>query len=247
MKSRRIRQMVGLMGVAALWVVGMDPTLAGAGPLRLKMVDGTSIEVPYYWLEGNVIRFDFPGGIVGVPRNQVASIQEVIATKSFDPEVLLEPPESSPESDQRKAIEAIAVEQGALPASSKKLNYEESMRLLQMAQISPRSEGGSEKVHASRYNVEADFVEVKEMGNDVTLMMRNILSSTNNLARTGFTLTLYDGEGNILMRKPCAVSELDVDNKTLRKLRIRGKLYSVLASAKADPKIKRYEILADYR
>ena len=102
MKSRRIRQMVGLMGVVALWVVGMDPTLAGAGPLRLKMVDGTSIEVPYYWLEGNVIRFDFPGGIVGVPRNQVASIQEVIATKSFDPEVLLEPPESSPESDQRK-------------------------------------------------------------------------------------------------------------------------------------------------
>lgn len=247
MKNKRIRQMVGVMGVAALWLVGMDPTQAAAGPLRLKMVDGTSLEVPYYWVEGNVIRFDFPGGVVGVPRNQVASIQEVIATKSFDPEVLLEPPESSPESDQRKAIEALAVEKGALPMVSKKLSHEESMRLLQMAQISPRGEGGSERIYASRYNVEADFVEVREVGSDVNLMMRNILSSTNNLARTGFTLTLYDGEGNILMRKPCDVSELDIDNKTLRKLRVRGKLFSVLASAKADPKIKRYEILADYR
>jgi len=247
MKNKRIRQMVGLLGATALWLVGMDPTSAVAGPLRLKMVDGTSIEVPYYWVEGNVIRFDFPGGVVGLPRNQVASIQEVIATKSFDPEVLLEPPESSPESEQRKAIEALAVEKGAIPIASKKLGHDESMRLLQMVQISPRSGGGGERLYASRYNVEADFVEVKEVGSDVTLMMRNILSSNNNLARTGFTLTLYDGEGGIIMRKPCDVSELDIDNKTLRKLRIRGKLYSVLASAKADPKIKRFEILADYR
>jgi hypothetical protein len=239
--------MVGLLGATALWLAGMDPTAATAGPLRLKMVDGTAIEVPYYWVEGNIIRFDFPGGVVGLPRNQVASIQEVIATKSFDPEVLLEPPESSPESEQRKAIEALAVEKGAIPAPAKKLSHEESMRLLQMAQISPRVGGGSERVYASRYTVEADFVEVKEVGSDVTLLMRNILSSRNDLARSGFTLTLYDGEGNIMMRKPCDVNELDVDNKALRKLRIRGKLYSVLASAKADPKIKRYEIIADYR
>lgn len=247
MKRKRIRQVVGLMGAAALWLVGMDPTSSAAGPLRLKMVDGTAIEVPYYWMDGNVIRFDFPGGVVGLPRDQVASIQEVIATKSFDPEVLLGPSDASPESEQRRAIEALAMESGAIPAASRKLSHEESMRLLQMAQISPRTGGGSERIYASRFAVEADFVEVKEVGNDVTLLMRNILSSRNDLARSGFTLTLYDGEGNIIMRKPCEVSELDVDSKMLRKLRIRGKLFSVLASAKADPKIKRYEILADYR
>lgn len=246
MKSKRIRQMAGLLGATALWLLGMDPMSAAAGTLRLKMVDGTSIEVPYYWEEGNIIRFDFPGGVVGLPRSQVASIQEVIASKSFDPEVLLEPSDGSLESEQRKAIEALAKDKGVLPANSSKLSHEESMRLLQMAQISTRS-GGGERIYASRYTVEADFVEVREIGSDVTLMMRNILSSSRDLARAGFTLTLYDGEGGIIVRKPCEVHELDVDAKTLRRLRIRGKLYSVLATTKADPKIKRYEILADYR
>ncbi len=247
MKSTRIRKVIGLMGAAALCLIGMDPTPSAAGALRLKMVDGNAIEVNYYWVDGNVIRFDFPGGVVGLPRDQVASIQEVIATKSFDPEVLLGPPEASQESEQRRAIEALAMEKGALPASARKLSHEESMRLLQMAQISQRTGRAAERIYASRFAVEADFVEVKETGNDVTLLMRNILSSRNDLNRSGFTLTLYDGEGNIILRKPCEVSELDVDSKTLRKLRIPGKLYSVMASTKADPRIKRYEILADYR
>jgi len=37
---------------------------------------------------------------------------------------------------------------------------------------------------------------------------------------------------------------MDVDKKTLRKMGISGHLYTIVATVKPDPKIRRYEIVA---
>jgi hypothetical protein len=85
---------------------------------------------------------------------------------------------------------------------------------------------------------------VKSDGRELVLVMRNVLSSRSDLKNQRFMLTLYDAEGNVLQQKPCELRELDADNKTLKELSIRGQLFSVVASVKPDPKIKRYEITA---
>ena len=42
---------------------------------------------------------NLPEAIAGIPKTQVSSVQEVLAAKEFDPEVLLEVPKDAAEMD----------------------------------------------------------------------------------------------------------------------------------------------------
>ncbi len=84
--SKKILVMAGL---AVLLLVSWSAA-GWCGPMKLVMTDGTSVEVPYYWVSGGEYRFDIPGGVAGIPRAQVASIQEILQAKEFDPEVLMQ-------------------------------------------------------------------------------------------------------------------------------------------------------------
>lgn len=219
------------------------------GSLRINMNDGHSVEVPYYWEESGQVKFEIGGGVVGVPKDQVGSVQEVLASREFDPEVLAAPPADKAPSEQQRLLREVVATKSVTGPEYQKLTPEEGSRLLRLSSVRKMATGqGEEQIIAPNYRIEGDYAELaKTSGNGVMLVLRNVLSSRTDLRNQSFTLTLYDGEGKILLRKPCEVKLLDVDQKTLRQMEIRGGLYSVMATVRPDPSIKRYEITSSNR
>jgi len=54
------------------------------------------------------------------------------------------------------------------------------------------------------------------------------------LRNQAFTLIVYDGEGNVLQKKPCEIHEITLDRKEKKKYEIPGHLFSVTATVKPD-------------
>lgn len=250
MTHRKVDHWMSLVSVSLFLSVLLSLQPPGwCGSLRINMNDGRSLEVPYYWEEGGQVKFEIGGGVVGVPKDQVGSVQEVLATREFDPEALAAPSAEKSASEQQKMLRDIAAAKSPGGAEYQKLTPEEGSRMLRLSSLRRVDAGqAEERVVASNYNVEGDYAELaKTGGNGVMLLLRNVLSSRSDLRTQSFTLTLYDGEGKVLLRKPCEVKLLDVDQKTLRTMQIRGGLYSVMAAVKPDPSIKRYEITSSPR
>ncbi len=227
--------------------LGIFAAPACGGALRITMTDGTSVDVPFFWEYGDEIKFDIAGGVAGVPKSQIASVQDVLEAREFDPDVLFQPASDRTNLDQQKMLQAL-VESKVPAAKCEQKDPEENIRLLKEAGGSAKgAKPPAELVHAQRYNIEKNFSTMcVEPGGNV-LVMQDILSSKIDLKTRNFTLTLFDADGNVLQRKPCELHEIEVDPATLKKLEIRGRLYLVKASVKPDPKIKRYEITSVQR
>jgi len=223
------------------------------------MNDGTSLEVPYYWEADGEIKFEMPGGVAGIPKNEVRSVQEIILAKEFDPETLVESPDkpgsqtadkkpdkTAEGSEQKKLLRELATTKAPRKPSTQEVSVDEGVKLMKGRSAAEGKPGvAKERAYGPGFNFEGDFSEfVRAEGNDVLLIMRNVLSSRKDLKNQSFALILYDADGNVLEQRPCELHPIDVDKKTLKKIGIRGFLYTVTTTVKPDPKIKRYEIAA---
>lgn len=244
MKLRSVQGKLYGMAVVVLFSLLLTVAAAWAGSMRINMKDGTFVDVPYYWEENDELRFEIAGGEAGVPKSQVTSVQEIVASKEFDPEALLETPKTESQINQDKALQEIINAKNPSETKGEKLPPEESLRLLKMAGGDARGNARSnERIHGPVYTIEGDFAElVKKDGNNLTLVIRYIVSSRTSLQGHAINLILYDSEGSVLQTKPCEIQELDIDSKTKKALGLQGSLYSVMASIKPETKIKRYEI-----
>jgi hypothetical protein len=219
------------------------------GLLRINMTDGSFMEVPYYWEEGGEVKFEFAGGVVGILKSQVTSIQEVLATKEFDPEVLLEASKEAPVLEHQKKLQDFFAGQLPSMAGYEKLSLDQSLQVLRSESLTRQGVGAPKEVlYGPLFNLEASSAQlVRIRGDGILLVMQNLLSSRADLRNRAFTLLAYSGEGTVLQRKPCEISEITIDRKTQRNLEVSGHLFSVTATIKPDSRIKRFEIVAARR
>lgn len=248
MERGMLKNLAAGVGFGLCFTLVLGVPSGWAGSLRLKMTDGTALEVPYYWEERGEVKFEVPGGVAGVPRAQIASVQEVVTSKEFDPQVLAEKAEGDSKAAQLKALETLISETASGAKPSERLTAEESLQILRESRGDAGGGRSAGKIHTSLYDVEADFSElVRAPGNGVMIEMKKVLSSRDDLRQNGFSLHLYDGEGNVLQRQVCQVNELDVDKKAMRQMGLRGRIFSLMASVRPDERVKRYEITVDRR
>jgi hypothetical protein len=215
-----------------------------AANLRIIMVDGTSLEVPYCWEEAGQIKFELAGGTAGIPRSSVASIQEIVTAGEFAPDVMVKSTASARATDKSKAIETIVEKQLPTKATYRTLTQEEIAQLMAARPQAELKDTTKElRIHSATVSQQADLTDLAQVqGNGAVLVMKQIMSTRDNVRTKRFTLNLYDAQGSIIERRPCEIVELSVDKKTLRQLGISGSLFSVMAVVRPDAKIKRYEI-----
>ncbi|MFZ2447152.1 MAG: hypothetical protein WAW37_12405 [Syntrophobacteraceae bacterium] len=231
-------------GLAALLLVSWS--VAGwCGPMKLIMTDGTSVEVPYYWVSGGEYRFDIPGGVAGIPRAQVASIQEILDAREFDPEMLMQTAGESSTADQRQLIQDLIASKSP-GARCDLIDPEEGLKRLKEGSFQEAS-ADEPKIQGRRFNLEKILPVVCDEAGGPTLVIQELLSSNADIKGREFSLILYDSEGNVISRTTCEVYPLKLDQDAQKKLQVKGQVYLVRASIKPDPKIKRYEIASVQR
>ncbi len=222
---------------------------AGHTALRINMKDGTTLEVSYFWEENGEYRFEIAGGVVGVPKNQVESVHEILASREFDPEVILDDAHTQSLAGGNKVLRGIVEGEQAERAHIQNLSFEESRKLLAMANGgSPAPQVNLESVYSPELRMEGNFADLVRINeHEVMLLLRNVVSTRNATGNLTIYLALFDGDGNLIQRKSCELFELSLDNKTMRELGTNGRIFTVMASVKPDPKIRRYEIIASRR
>ncbi|MDY0038962.1 MAG: hypothetical protein RBS57_01525, partial [Desulforhabdus sp.] len=170
------------------WMKASD---ALGGPLRINLTDGKSVEVPYYWEEKGEIKFEMPGGVAGIPKAYVRSVQEIVTTREFDPEVMLESTSESSTSNRDQVLLDLAEKHIPSPSSLEKISSEASLALLDTLNVRDPSVS-AERIHGPIFSRQGDFTElVRLKGDGLMLMMQNILTSREELSNRRFSLTLY--------------------------------------------------------
>lgn len=231
--------------IGALMVFLLMAT-TGHAALRINMKDGTALEVSYFWEENGEYRFEIAGGVAGVPKNQVESIHEILASREFDPEVILDDSHSQSLARENEVLRGIVEGEQAEHAHIQRLSLEESRKLLAMANgPSPAAQANMESVYSPELKMKGNFADLVRINDhEVMLVLRNVVSTRSTTGNLTIYLALFDGDGRLIQRKPCELFELTLDRKTMRELGADGRIFTVMASVKPDPRIRRYEIIA---
>jgi hypothetical protein len=220
-------------------------TSAGAASMKLHMADGTSIEVPYYWISGEEIKFDIAGGVAGIPRSQVVSVEEILEAREFDPTVILESAQATP-GDQKQLIEKLVSEKVKSPVRGVTETGEALEKYRSAAETGTTAGQGGKPVSlfSVKFGVQKALPVMCDEPSGPVLYFQDIVGGRDEAKLPDFNLVLYDGEGKVLQKKQCEVYPLSLDNDLAKKLQLKGKLFLVRAGVKPDSKIKRYEIAA---
>lgn len=236
-----ILAMICVVGLAVL-----TPQVHAAN-LRIMMVDGTSLEVPFCWEEEGQIRFEMPGGTAGIPKANIASIQEIVTAGEFSPDVMVKATTAARATEKNRALVDIVDKQTTAKPGYRALSPEEAAQLLELKAREglPTDSAKGIRIYTTTISPQADFSDLAQVQGDGAtpiMLVKQIISTRENVHSKRFNLNLYDAQGNVIERKPCELSELTVDKKTLRQLGISGSLFAVTATVRMNPKIKRYEI-----
>lgn len=241
------RNLLSILALASIIGLALLAPQVHAANLRIIMVDGTSLEVPFCWEEEGQIRFEMPGGTAGIPKTNIASIQEIVTAGEFSPDVMVKTTSAARATDKNKALVDIVDKQTTAKQGYRALSPEEASQLLELKSREgiPKDSTKGIRIHTTTITSQANFSDVAQVQGDGSapiMLVKQIMSTREDLHNKRFNLNLYDAQGNIIERKPCELSELTVDKKTLRQLGISGSLFAVTATVRMDPKIKRYEI-----
>jgi hypothetical protein len=242
-KQRNLMIFLALAGVLCL-VAPVSQVCAAN--MRIIMVDGTTLEVPYCWEEAGQIKFEMAGGTGGIPKSSVSSIQEIVTAGEFAPDTMLKSTAAARATEKSKTLETIADKQAPTGSNYRPMTAEEMAQLMASRAEIPRDTSKELRIHTTSVNQQADLSDLAQVqGDGAVLVVKQIMSTRDDLRSKRFTLNLYDAQGNVIERKPCEIVQLTVDKKTLRQLGISGSLFSIMAVVRPDAKIKRYEITSN--
>lgn len=234
-----------LLGILLTALLALTGALQ-AGEMRIKLTDGNTLQVPYCWEEQGLIKFEIPGGTVGIPKAQVASIEEVITSKPFSPDTMSQREEVylKLDEDQRQRLKNFIAEQTPKGDGFVTMNPEQVEQLLQKrAELSLAEQPEPIRIYSSSLERTGEIAEWVRLANgSAMLLLNNTVSSFEDLANRAITLSLFDGEGQRIKQVRCEIQPLKASLAKMKDLGISGRLYALVAKVEPDPRVKRYEI-----
>ncbi len=233
---------------AVMAVLGIfGPGGASAAKFRITLNDGNRVEVPYCWEAKQTVFFEIPGGVAGIPKSQVRSIQEIVAGSEIAYDTAGSRLRTAAASDPAQQKEwAALLKQGPPPvAAGEPLTPEELTQLL--ASAAPSQEPHEAlRLYRTSLTPKGDFAQWMRVHKDGAVLVVKYLVNIQeeDVRGKNFELILYDGHDRIVQRQPCSVQPVDVPGNLAAKLGVQGRLFAVVATIKPDPDIRRYELAA---
>ncbi|WP_448384016.1 hypothetical protein [Desulfosoma sp.] len=236
LKILAVTVVLGTFGPAGSW----------AAKFRITLNDGNRVEVPYCWEVKETVFFEIPGGVAGIPKSQVRSIQEIVAGSEIAYGTTGSRLRTAAASDPAQQKEWAALLKQAHPSapSGEPLSPEELAQMLTSAAPSqePRE---ALRLYRTSLTPKGDFAQwMRVHKNGAVLVVKYLLNIQEDLSGKRFELILYDGHDRIVQRQPCSVQPVDVPEKLAAKLGVQGRLFAVVSTIKPDPEIRRYELAA---
>lgn len=235
------------LGVSAACVILMLGLLAAgyaqAATFRITLRDGNRVEVPYCWEKGATVFFEIPGGVAGIPKAQIARIEEVVATREVSMDETQAKADVYLNAGPKEEEALIRLVREAMPqADLEDLSPEEAAGLLGGMER-PKARPGSVRLYRTTMHPQGDFAEwMRLKGDGAVLVVQYLLSGAADLKNRRFHVLLYDGNDRLLRKQPCQVQELEIPKKLAAKLGLQNKLFMVVATLRPDPKVRRYEL-----
>ncbi|MGQ9669825.1 MAG: hypothetical protein ACUVWY_06640 [Desulfosoma sp.] len=230
-----------LAAAATFWLWGTGSALAAK--IRITLIDGNRVEVPYCWEAKDTIFFEMPGGVAGVPKGLVRSIQEIVAGSEIAYDTVGSRMRTVGASDSEQQREWAALLKGAPsepPAET--LSPEELTQLLTTTMPSQEPQQAV-RMYRSSFYPKGDVMQwMRVQKNEAVLLVKYLVNVSDDVQDKHFELILYDGHDRIVQRQPCSVQPVQVPPKLAEKLGLRGRLYAVVSKIKPDPDIRRYEL-----
>jgi len=236
LKFLAITVVLGFFGPAGVW----------AAKFRITFNDGNRVEVPYCWEAKETVFFEIPGGVAGIPKSQVRSIQEIVAGSEIAYDSTGSRLRTAAASDpaQQKEWASLLKQGSPFIPSGEPLSPEELTQILTSAAPSqePRE---ALRLYRTSLTPKGDFAQwMRIHKNGAVLVVKYLLNIQEDLTGKRFELILYDGHDRIVQRQPCSVQPVEVPEKLAAKLGVQGRLFAVVSTIKPDPTIRRYELAA---
>lgn len=234
-----------VLAVAALFGA-IAPAGAWAAKFRITLNDGNRVEVPYCWEAKETVFFEIPGGVAGIPKNQVRSIQEIVAGSEIAYDTAGSRLRTAAASDPAQQKEWVALLKQSPPAapSGEPLSPEELTQIL--ASAGPSQEPRQAlRLYRTSLTPKGDLAQwMRVHKNGAVLVVKYLVNIQEDPSGKRFELILYDGHDRIVQRQPCSVQPVEVPEKLAAKLGVQGRLFAVVSTIKPDPQIRRYELAA---
>ncbi|MBZ4660559.1 MAG: hypothetical protein JG766_2482 [Desulfacinum sp.] len=244
--------MKGLGRTGMLWLrtscLIMALCLAGAAhaeaaTFRITFKDGNRVEVPYCWEKGATIFFEIPGGVAGIPKTQIARIEEVLASREMSLDQTVNRADLYVDGGPKEEEAMVQLIRQAVPQADLEALSPEEAALLLGGTDGSRAAPASVRLYRTTVHPKGDFSEWMRLKNDgAVLVVQYLLSGSDDLLSRRFHVLLYDGSDRLLRKEPCQVQELEIPKKLAAKLGLRDKLFLVVATLQPDPKVRRYEL-----
>ncbi|MEJ5364860.1 MAG: hypothetical protein WHS86_07155 [Desulfosoma sp.] len=236
LKVLAVMAVFGVLGPPGVW----------AAKFRITLNDGNRVEVPYCWEAKETVFFEIPGGVAGIPKSQVRSIQEIVAGSEIAYNTAGSRLRTAAASDpaQQKEWAALLKQGPPSPPSGEPLSAEELTQILSSAAPSqePRE---AFRLYRTSLTPKGDLAQwMRVHKNGAVLVVKYLVNIQEDLSGKRFELILYDGHDRIVQRQPCSVQPVEVPEKLADKLGVRGRLFAVVSTIKPDPEIRRYELAA---
>ncbi len=230
-----------LATAAVFWLLGTESVLAAK--IRITLHDGNRVEVPYCWEVKDTVFFEIPGGVAGIPKSQVRSIQEIVAGSEVAYDTVKSRVRTAAASDPEQQKEWVTLLKGTpSDTSAEPLSAEDLSRLL-ASTVPSQEPPQAVRLYKTSFSPKGDVTEwMRVQKNDAVLVVKYLLNVQEDSQNKRFELILYDGHDRIVQRQPCSIQPVDVPQKLSEKLGIQGRLYAVVARIKPDANIRRYEL-----
>ncbi|MEJ5300197.1 MAG: hypothetical protein WHS38_04330 [Thermodesulforhabdaceae bacterium] len=226
--------------VATLGVVfwAFMASIAHGGDIMATLHNGNTLTFPYCWKKGNEIKFDAPGGTVGLSMADIQTIEERIMHADIDSQYLLSKAIEGPTGDNLVIL----------------MDFLKKRRNITIAEGKPTKQGPSPSKHSPPGDTQLiapvtklfdSYAQAFKTSKGGTILIGAFVNSREELEGRKCYVKLLDMEKKTIHRQPLSIKRLNVPEEQQVKHKLSPLFYLIYGSFPAGSEFWAYDVVCE--